>query len=372
MSYTNVLKTDMAVRSIIVRCFKLLPSAAVSSFKLGTLFIIFNAFAFCVAYYLHRTLDDYISVQLIFGGTVFLVNNILAYTSVKIMMDIANGTKHRVIRAIEDVVKLFFPTLTASLLIVLSVYFTLMPAAHLIDPARYWYLFISKIIYIFFIPYIMFFPWKILEGQNVFEAFNDSYELVKNRWGKYALLFFCSLMAVSFLFLLLIALPASFLSGDYYLVVYRLNRVLGETVPVNSKIWLLVGLMKGYGLKMAFSFIVLMLFYAYSLITSINILNLIFSVGYKTLKDYKLIADSASRAQDIKPVIKDDFEIENFLKDAKEVSISTNIEDTSDESALGHQDRAETLRQFHKEDDTVIISDTTIIHEYPDPDDDNN
>jgi len=369
MSYANVLKTDMAVRSIIIRCFRLLPSAAISSLKLGTLFIIFNTFAFCVAYYLHRTLEDYISVQLIFGSSVFLVNNILLYSSVKIMIDIANNAKRSVIKAIEDVVKLFFPTLTASLLIVLSVYFTFIPAAHLIDPARYWYLLISKIIYIFFIPYIMFFPWKILEGHNVFEAFNESYELVKNRWYKYALLFFCSLSAVLFFLLFLLALPASFLSGDYFLAVYRLNRAISQAIPVSSKIWLLLNFVGNDGVKMAFSFIVLMLFYAYSFIMSINILNLIFSVSYKTLKDYKLIGDVTSRTKDIKPVKQDEFEIENFLKDAKEVTINTNIEETSDESALGHQDRSETLRQFHKEDDSLIVSDTTIVHEYPDPDD---
>ena len=370
MSYITILKANMTARSIIVRCFKLLPYTVISSFKLGSLFIIFNTFALCAAYYLHRSLEEYISLQLIFGSAVFLVNNILAYSSVKTMQDLSDATQYSVIKSVQYVVKLFFPTLTASLLIVLSVYFIMMPASHLIEPSRYWYLIVSKLIYIFFIPYIMFFPWKILEGQNVFEAFNDSYELVKNRWFKYALLFFCSFTAVSFLLLLLIAGPIAFLSGDYFLGVYRINRILGESAPVNAKIWFLVGIIKGYGFKMGFIFISLMLFYSFSLITSINIFNLILSVSYKTLTDYKLMGETAIQP---KPVKKDDdFEIEKFLKNTKEVKISTNMQSNYDESALGHQDRTETLRHFNKEDDTLLDTDTTIVHEYPDPPDSEN
>ena len=368
MSYAKILKTDMKVRSIIVRCFRLLPSAFIASLKLGTLFIILNALAVCAAYLLHNVFSECFYLKLAFCATVFVADIVLFYVSVKMMKDCADAVKPNILSAVKTVLKLFFPAFTATLLIVLFAYFIISPYFYLTGPAQRYYLVLGKIIYFIFIPYIMFLQWKILEGKNVYEAFSGSYNLVGRYWFKYALLFVCSFLAVSFFVLLLIAGPVSVLSVDYFLAASKFKAVIAANIPCTLKLAAFKQIIALYGIKTSI-IISLMIFYGYAIVTGMNIFNLILSVSYKTLKNYALMGNiSINNMSKTSP--DDDFDFENLLKDAKEVTINTDTGDTLDEntSALGHQDRAETLRHFNKEDDPEesIIQ---IVHEYPDPED---
>ena len=368
MSYAKVLKTDMKVRSIILRCFRLLPSVFIVSLKLGTLFVALNALAVCSAYLLHNVFSECFYLKLVFLSVVFLADTVLFYVSVKMINDCAVSVKQNMFSSVKAVLKLFFPVLTATLLIVLFAYFIISPYFYLDGAAQRYYLVLGKIIYFIFIPYIMFLPLKILEGKNVYDAFSGSYNLVGKYWFKYALLFVCSFLAVSFFVLLLIAGPASALSVDYFLAASKFKAVIIANIPCTLKLAAFKQIIALYGIKTSI-IISLMIFYGYAIVTGMNIFNLILSVSYKTLKNYALmgnisISDTSKSKQD------DDFDVENLLKDAKEVNIDTDTGDTFDDntSALGHQDRAETLRHFNKED-TPEESIIQIIHEYPDPED---
>ena len=229
----------------------------------------------------------------------------------------------------------------------------------------------AGLIYLFFTPYIIFFPWLILiEDKNTFDSFRESYHLVKDRWFKYAALFFVSFFIILCAVACLLGAALVFIywfNGVEIADFYRLNQSLGATVPLNVKSAVLIGLISGYGLRFQISLMLFVLFFLYVSVFGLNTLILVLAAGYKTIKDYNLVAAEEKRAS----AKEDVFEITEFFKNTKEITIDSGEPEEFDESAIGPQTRTETLRQFHKEEyDTIppYAKQKPPMHEYPDPD----
>ena len=242
MAYENVLKENMSTRGIIMRWFKLIPYAALVSLKQSALFALFNAFAVFMSFSLYEKNDGYswfLSVAMSLSLFCLGVNFILGYSSVKLMQDGVNGQKQDVLGAVILTMKKSIIIFASSLLLAAVIYFTLLPAMYLSGGLKNWYLFILVLIYTFFSPYIIFYPWMImLEEKNVFDSFRASYHLVRSRWIKYALLFFLSALIMFFAVMGIIfvaGMISVWINWDVSWSLWRLNQFLGDTMPFNIK-----------------------------------------------------------------------------------------------------------------------------------------
>lgn len=376
MAYENVLKESMSTRGIIMRWLKLIPYTAIVSLKQGSLFVLFNAFAVFVSFSLYQNESYSWFVSIAMGLSVFCfgVNFILGYSSVKLMQDGVNGSNQDVLGAVILTIRKSIIIFASSFLLGAAIYFTLLPAMYLSGGFKNWYLFILVLIYTFFSPYIIFYPWMImLEDKSVFESFSASYHLVRSRWIKYALLFFLSALIMFFAVIGIIffaGLISVWINWEASWSLWRMNQFLGDTMPFNIKLAILFSQMTNFGLKATFSLTAFMLFSLYVAVFGLNMFVMILAVSYKTLNDYNLIASSEKEE---KPEPKEDdlFEITSLFKNVKEITIDTKEPETFDDSAIGHLNRSETLRQFNKEDeDTANFGKVKhLVHEYPDPTD---
>ncbi len=375
MAYENVLKENMSTRGIIMRWFKLIPYAAFVSLKQSALFALFNAFAVFMSFSLYEKNDGYswfLSVAMSLSLFCLGVNFILGYSSVKLMQDGVNGQKQDVLGAVILTMKKSIIIFASSLLLAAVIYFTLLPAMYLSGGLKNWYLFILVLIYTFFSPYIIFYPWMImLEEKNVFESFRASYHLVRSRWIKYALLFFLSALIMFFAVMGIIfvaGMISVWINWDVSWSLWRLNQFLGDTMPFNIKAAILFTELTSFGLKATLSLMAFLLFSLYVAFLGLNMFVLILAISYKTLNDYNLIVSSEAEEEN-KPKEDDLFEITSLFKNVKEITIDTKEPETFDDSAIGHLNRRETLRQFNKEDeDTANFGRIKhLVHEYPDP-----
>lgn len=377
MPYERVLKESMSTKGIIIRWFKLIPYAALASLKQSALFALFNAFAVFMSFsfYEKDNPDCFFNIAMILSLFSLGVNFVLGYSSVKLMQDGVNGQKQDVLGAVILTVKKIIIIFSSFVLLAAAIYFTLLPAMYLSGGFRNWYLFMAALVYAFFSPYIIFYPWMImLEDKSVFDSFRASYHLVRSRWIKYALLFFLSAL-ILFFAVMGIIFVAGFISvrinWDVALSLWRLNQFLADAMPFNIKAALLFTEMASFGFKAAFSLTAFMLFSLYMAFLGFNMFVLILAISYKTLNDYELIV-SREPEKEKEPEERDNFEVTALFKNVKEITIDTKETETFDDSAIGHLNRNETLRQFNKEDeDTANFGRPKyLVHEYPDPEDD--
>ena len=292
MAYENVLKESMSTRGIIMRWLKLIPYTAIVSLKQGSLFVLFNAFAVFVSFSLYQNESYSWFVSIAMGLSVFCfgVNFILGYSSVKLMQDGVNGSNQDVLGAVILTIRKIIIIFASSLLLAAVIYFTLLPAMYLSGGLKNWYLFILVLIYTFFSPYIIFYPWMImLEDKSVFESFSASYHLVRSRWIKYALLFFLSALIMFFAVIGIIffaGLISVWINWEASWSLWRMNQFLGDTMPFNIKLAILFSQMTNFGLKATFSLTAFMLFSLYVAVFGLNMFVMILAVSYKTLNDY--------------------------------------------------------------------------------------
>ena len=378
MPYVNVLKENLSAKALAAKCVKLSPYTAFASLKLWALFVLFNSFAALMFFSFQREDSSQWFICLSFCAPFFCAaaNYILACSAVKVLQDGVNGAAQDVLGAIVIVLKRIIALCACALLISAATYFLFSPRAYLHGAFKDWYFAITSVIYICFLPYIIFSPWKIiLEDKTVFESFRASYHLVKKHWLKCALLFLLAGIITALLFFAAAAVSGAFtlwFNWEAFSFLKRLNLSLGADMPSNIKTAVMLAELGPFGLRTALSLTAFVCFVSYAALFCFNMFLLILTLSYKTLKAYSLMAENPPEPEPEKTVEEDLDDLAALFKDVKEITINPDDDNTFEEaSALGHLDRREALRRFNKEDeDTANYGRIKpVVHEYPDPDD---